>query len=192
MVRPLIARTNSSSALIYVEGCIPWNELTFIPNMLGMPDLFDSHIATIKQPKDPTSHRHCERVQGWATSPRTSNDSTECSDNQERARTSRRKFNATQSQFPMRWPSGSVQNPHVTHSGSGRMFINEPGEPEIHPDGIVESNASNASQFSLSQSSSVATGSGTVSTEAPSTNTGSNPLSCTACHKPFRRPCELR
>jgi hypothetical protein len=183
---PLISTTESRHALLYVEGCLPWEDITIFLNTFGLNDIFDSQ-NNIRQPKDPPGYRKLDKVQDRAISRSSSCDRD---DTQGKFRTSRQRSNGLASQFALGRFTGSVQYPPATKSCSASTFGHEPCQRHTRFNCFIESNASIASPSYGSQSS-VPTGSSSVSTIDQSITTNIDSLSCTTCHKSFARPCEL-
>lgn len=179
-VQPLVSITESRHALKYVEGYVPWEDITIFLNTLRIPDVSDSQI-NIRQPKD------LDKVQDRAIL-RSSN--CDRDDTQGKPRTSKQRSNGPASQFALERFTGSIQHPHATKSCSASIFGQEPCQSHTHSNCFIESEASIPSPSYGSQSS-VPTGSSSVSTTAQSVATDTDSLSCVICHKSFARPCEL-
>jgi hypothetical protein len=185
-VQSLVSITESRDALKYVEGCIPWEDITIFLKTLRIPDVSDSQI-NIRQPKDPPGYRKLDKVQDRAI---LRSSTCDRDDTQGKLRTSKQRCNGLASQFVLERFTGSIQHPHATKSYSASTFGQEPCQSHTHSNCFIESEASIPSPSYGSQSS-VPTGSSSVSTTAQSVATDTDSLSCVICHKSFARPCEL-
>jgi hypothetical protein len=187
--------SETRSAIINVEGYVPWENFAVLPNTLGRSEASGSHNEAMGQAKEASGASRIDESHGRDASCSSCCDPDEHSDVPGRFHASGQQSVATESQFAMGRFSGTVRHPDACEFPASLPFDLELCERQ-HQARFVTLNSSDQSPISLTCLSSssqprVSAGDTTTPTTTQSTTTETDSLSCVTCHKSFARPCEL-
>jgi hypothetical protein len=188
----LSSMSETRPAIINVEGCVPWENFTVLPNTLRCSEIYCSHVDILEQAEGPAASSQTDRS-GARPSPLCI--SAAGSETLGRFRACRQPSIGAESRSALGRLTGPGHHPDVTESRAALALDIEPSERPyrarpVTPDSLNESNVSLTCLPSGSQSQ-VSTGGTATPTTTQSAPAKTESLACVICHKSFARPCQL-